>query len=315
MMTHSAAHEGIVIRGHGKSFIVRCHNKNISCEIRGKLKHKTHSTTPVAVGDDVIISFNPDGTGMIEDIEERRSMFFRAAKGIEAKKQIIAANLDQLAIISSVKSPPLKTGLIDRFLVASKAGGLQPLIIINKIDLGKTEFLLIVERAYQSLGFPVCLVSAQTGEGCEKLQELLKDHKSIFAGHSGVGKSALLNRLIPGLDLKTGEVSSYSNRGIHTTSLVELFALSHGGFVIDSPGLKVLGLWQVERNEVAEHYPEFEKYISQCRFTGCIHVSEPDCAVKEAVANGTIPQFRYENYVAIFNSISLTPDYSLREKK
>ena len=174
---------------------------------------------------------------------------------------------------------------------------------------------MIVERAYQSLGFPVCLVSAQTGEGCEKLQELLKDHKSIFAGHSGVGKSALLNRLIPGLDLKTGEVSSYSNRGIHTTSLVELFALSHGGFVIDSPGLKVLGLWQVERNEVAEHYPEFEKYISQCRFTGCIHVSEPDCAVKEAVANGTIPQFRYENYVAIFNSISLTPDYSLREKK
>ncbi len=314
-MTNSTAHEGIVICGHGKSFIVRCHNNNISCEIRGKLKHKTHSTTPVAVGDDVIISFNADGTGMIEDIKERHSMFFRAAKGMVAKRQIIAANLDQLAIISSAKSPPLKTGLIDRFLISARAGNLQPLIVINKIDLGKTDFLSTVEKGYRSLGVPVCLVSAQTGEGCDELQELLKDHKSIFAGHSGVGKSALLNRLIPGLDQKTGEVSLYSNRGIHTTSLVELFVLAHGGYAIDSPGLKVLGLWKVERNEVAEHYPEFEKYLSQCRFSGCSHISEPDCAVKQAVTKGEIPLFRYENYVLIYNSISSTPDYSLREKR
>jgi len=186
---------------------------------------------------------------------------------------------------------------------------------MNKIDLEKSEFLSLVKKGYQALGVPVCLVSALTGEGCDKLEELLKDHKTIFSGHSGVGKSALLNRLIPGLGLKTGEVSSYSNRGVHTTSLVELFVLPHGGYAIDSPGLKVLGTWKMERNELADHYPEFEKYLADCRFTGCSHISEPDCAVKEAVAKGEIPGFRYENYVAIYNSISVTPDYSLREKK
>jgi ribosome biogenesis GTPase len=314
MMTYSKAIEGIVIRSHGKSFIVRYQNSNISCEIRGKVKFKTSSTTPVAVGDDVIISLGSDGTGSIEDVKPRRTMFFRAAKGIDKKKQVIAANLDQLAIISSIKNPPLKSGLIDRFLISAHIGGLKPIIIINKIDLEKSDYLYELGEGYRAIGVEFCPISALTEEGIEQLDPLLKNHRTIFSGHSGVGKSAILNRLIPGLNLKTGEVSSYTNKGIHTTSMVELFALPNGGYVVDSPGLKILGLWQIERPQLSDYYTEFEKYLPDCRFAGCSHIMEPDCGVKKAVANREIPQFRYDNYVAIFDSLPARPDYNFKER-
>jgi ribosome biogenesis GTPase len=314
-MTERMTYDGTVVRSHGKSFVVRCQNQNFFCEIRGKLKFKTDSATPVAVGDDVIITLNPNGAGMIEEVKERRSMFFRAAKGIEAKKQVIAANLDQLAIIVSAKNPPLKTGLIDRFLIAAELGGLKPLVVVNKIDLEKSDFLAELERGYKNIDVPICFVSALTGEGVADLERYLMGHRTIFAGHSGVGKSALLNRLIPNLNLKTGEVSSCTNKGVHTTSLVELFALPCGGYVVDSPGLKILGLWKIERAQLADYYPEFEKYLPDCRFIGCNHVHEPGCAIKSAAEKGEVPRFRYDNYVAIFNSIDPTPDYSLRDKR
>jgi len=295
--------KGIVVRAYGKSFIIYCQGELISCEIRGKVKRAAKSTTPIAVGDNVVISRNQDGSGIIEKVEKRRSMFFRPAKGSESKRQVLAANIDQLAAVVSVKEPTLKPGLIDRFLIAAEIGRLKPIVIINKIDLGRRPLIDDIEAGYTQINIPVYIISALTGEGCDRLEEALADNKTIFAGHSGVGKTTILNRLIPGLNMKIGEISDYSKKGVHTTSLVELFKLPHGGFVVDSPGLKVLGLWEVEKKHLADYFPEMNNYFEQCRFTGCSHTHEPDCAVKEAVKNGKIPQFRYNSYIAIRESL------------
>jgi len=295
--------KGIVVRGHGKSYIVRVNGRDIPCEIRGKVKYDTHSVTPVAVGDDVVISINDDNTGMIENVEKRRTMFFRPAKGLDSKKQVIAANIDQLAAVVSVKQPQLKPGLIDRFLIAAEIGGLRPLVIINKIDLGHIPLVDKLHRGYARLGIKCYSMSAVTGEGIEELAASLTDHRTIFAGHSGVGKSTILNRLIPGLDIKVAAVSESTDKGVHTTTSVELYALADGGYVVDSPGLKVLGLWEVKKGELFQYFPEFHEFHDSCRFTGCSHTHEPDCAVKKAVVGGLIAEFRYNGYLTIYNSL------------
>jgi ribosome biogenesis GTPase len=295
--------KGIVIRGHGKLFIVRCKGQEIPCELRGKLKFKTEGQTLVAVGDDVTISVNDDGTGMIEDVAERRSMFFRPDKTGDQKRQVIASNIDQLASISSVKNPDLKIGLIDRFLIAAELGGLIPIVIINKIDLGWTEVLDEIKAGYSSINVPIYFTSAETGEGLDELTESLVDHRTIFAGHSGVGKSSLMNKLIPDLDLKVSEVSAATSKGVHTTSWVEMFELPRGGYLVDSPGLKILKLWEVEKDVLPAYYPEFDDFRDDCKYLPCSHTHEPDCAVKEAASKGIIPRFRYNNYVSIYNSL------------
>ena len=259
--------------------------------------------TPVAVGDEVVISIAEDNTGMIENVEERQSMFFRPAKGLDSKKQVIAANIDQLAAVASVKQPALKPGLIDRFLIAAEIGGLNPLVIINKIDLGRIPLVDELQQGYADLDIKCHIMSAITGEGTDELSASLAGHKTIFAGHSGVGKSTILNRLVPGLDIRVAEVSEATDKGVHTTTNVELYALPNGGYVVDSPGLKILGLWDVRKEELFQFYPEFHEFHDDCRFTGCSHTHEPDCAVKKAVNSGRIPEFRYNSYVTIYNSL------------
>lgn len=295
--------KGIVIRGHGKSFIVRFQGRDIPCEIRGRLKYGTAQITPVAVGDDVEISLGDDGTGMIEKVARRRSMFFRPAKTSDTKRQVIAANISQLGIIVSSKNPPLKPGLIDRFIIAADMGDLKPIIIVNKIDLGRPGIADELENGYTNIGVPILFISAETGKGFTKLTELVKDQRTIFAGHSGVGKSTILNRLVPGLNIKVGKVSKYSDKGIHTTSKVEMYEIPDGGFIVDSPGLKILKLWELKQEDLPYYYKEMEKYLNSCRFTGCSHIHEPDCAVKDALDKGLIPKFRYENYVTIYKSL------------
>ena len=296
--------KGVVLATRGRLFEVITESGNkLKCEVRRKVKSQADATTPVAVGDDVLLSPSHEGSAIIEKVLERRTAFFRPAVGQETIKQVIASNLDKLAIVSSITSPKLKTGLIDRFLISAQLGKLQPLIIINKIDLPKPAEFETVFSAYKSLGIEVFPTSCETGEGIQDLKQAMRGYKTILVGHSGVGKSSIINQLVPGLDLKTATISKSTNRGKHTTAHIELFELPSGGFLADSPGLKVMGIWDVEKGELQYYYAEFEKYNGTCRFKDCAHIHEPNCAVKQALETGEIEKFRYENYLAILESL------------
>jgi ribosome biogenesis GTPase len=298
-------HQGIVTATRGRLFDVRCENgQHLKCEVRQKVKDEAQATTPVAVGDDVMVCQTEDERGIIEKVLPRRTQFARPAKGEDKILQVIAANLDQLAIVVSLKSPVLKPSLIDRFIIAALMGKMNPIIVINKSDLEPPEDFDEIVKAYSKLSYPVFITSAESEIGLDKLSNQLNDHRTLFAGHSGVGKSSLLNKLIPGLDIKTKQISHASDKGQHTTTSIELFELPSGGYLIDSPGLKVMGLWDIDKNNLSDYYIEFADYRDLCLFSSCSHSHEPDCAIKEAVENDSISRIRYENYLAIAESLT-----------
>ncbi|MCD4772276.1 MAG: ribosome small subunit-dependent GTPase A [Bacteroidales bacterium] len=299
--------EGIVIKSTGSWFTVMQNDgSKINCKLKGQFRIKGIKTTnPVAVGDKVeFIHVRDESTGLITRIFERKNHIIRRSTKLSAQSHIIASNIDQAVLIVTHAQPRTSTGFIDRFLVTAEAYHIPAVLLINKIDLFNEELKNYHDKIiqiYSSVGYPCYSVSALKGTNLTQLKNLLKDKISLLSGHSGVGKSALVNAIEPGLDIKTGEISHVHNKGKHTTAHAEMHKLSFGGFIIDTPGIKEFGLLDFDKNEVAERFPEMREKMHDCKFNNCTHVHEPDCAVKKAVEDGTINKSRYLNYLSILN--------------
>jgi ribosome biogenesis GTPase / thiamine phosphate phosphatase len=302
---------GIVVKSLGSSYLVMDgEGSRFECRLKGRFRIQgIRSTNPVAVGDRVEFDWMPDHqVGVIRSISERHNYIIRKSINLSKQSHIIAANIDQLLVIAAIEQPRTSTGFIDRVFVTAEAYHIPATVVFNKTDLygeasGK-RYLELMDL-YKSLGYGVLATSALSGEGVEQFSELLRDKTTLLAGHSGVGKSALINKADPNLKLKTGLISNYHNKGMHTTTFAEMFPLSFGGFIIDTPGIKEFGLVHFESTEVAERFPEFRELMSLCRYSNCTHVHEPGCAVKEALSEGVINKGRYVNYLGILNDENL----------
>lgn len=271
--------------------------------------HGIRTTNPVAVGDRV--EFIPEGNeddGVITAIEPRTNYIIRRSINLSKSAHIIASNVDTLYIVASIMLPRTSTGFIDRLLVTSEAYHIPASVIFNKTDIYSEEAITRCDelmRLYSSLGYPCYAVSALTGDGINALRLVLQNKVNLFSGHSGVGKSALINALDPALRIRTGEISSYHNKGMHTTTFAEMHPLSFGGYMIDTPGIKEFGLVHFDSQEVSERFPEFRALLPLCRYSNCTHVHEPGCAVKIELDKGNIHPERYRNYLGLLNDENL----------
>lgn len=316
-------HEGVVIRESRGAYEVETEQGIVTCAIRSKLRKcliypesrsrrpsvervtHTETMTPVVVGDRVRIERAPDGTGVIEAVLPRRTKLSRPDPGRLAREQVIIANADQLLAVFAVKEPDPHVRLLDRLLIAAEAGDLTPVICFNKMDLlGPGSDSPDIAVCYARIGYRVIRTSALSGQGVDELGDALRDRLSALAGPSGVGKTSLLNRLQPGLGLKIQEISQSTGKGRHTTSQLALHKLDQGGMVIDTPGLRAFGLWEVTQDKLPTFFPEMRPYLGHCKFArNCSHVHEPGCAIKEAVASGAIATERYESYVKLWREL------------
>jgi ribosome biogenesis GTPase len=277
----------------------------LPCKIKGNFRIKgIRTTNPVAVGDRVEVEMQPgQDLGIITRVHDRTNYIIRRATKLSKESHIIAANIDQLVIVATLAFPRTSTGFIDRVLVTSEAYHIPSLIVFNKTDLHGGELLSWLnetEQIYLDAGYPCLRVSAKTLEGIEQFKAILKDKISLIAGHSGVGKSSLINVIQPGLNLKVMEISSYHLKGQHATTFAEMHALSFGGYIIDTPGIKEFGFTDFDKREVAERFPEMRALMHLCRYSNCTHSQEPGCEVIKAVDDGRIHPSRYENYLNIF---------------
>jgi len=276
------------------------------CRIAGKMKidEDITSTNPVAVGDfvEMEVENEAQGTAVITTIHPRHNYIIRSSPHSRYKNHIVAANLDQAILIATLKEPRTSQGFIDRFLVTAAAYHVPAVLIFNKQDLyhqKENERFGMWKEMYESMSYPVFLVSALKEEGLEAVRGILAGKTSLFAGHSGVGKSTLINDLIPELELKTQYVSDWSGKGMHTTTFAEMFELPFEGRIIDTPGIRELGIVDMDKTELSHYFLEMQQYLTECRFNNCLHVNEPGCAVRRAVAEGRINGDRYESYLAM----------------
>ncbi len=266
------------------------------------------STNPVAVGDEVEVEVEDEAenTAMITEIHARRNYINRQSPRIKYQHHIVASNLDQSLLVATLKEPRTSQGFIDRFLVASEMFHVKALIVFNKADLFKTkdhEKFEQMKEMYEAVGYKVFLTSTKANTGIKELEKELKDKTTLISGHSGVGKSSLLNVIFPDMQLKTREISGWSGKGQHTTTFAEMFDLSFGGRIIDTPGMREFGLVDISKQEVSHYFPEMRVRLNDCQFNNCLHVNEARCAIKEAVVNGEISEDRYVSYVNIMESI------------
>ena len=299
--------KGLVIKSTGSWYgVLTDEDKTINCRIKGKFRTLDIKTTnPIAVGDHVDIELEPDQeTGLITFLHPRKNYIIRKSINLSKQAQIIAANLDQAFLIVTLASPRTSLGFIDRFLVTAEAYDIPAKLIFNKLDLFSEEGLEILEEyqsIYEKAGYPCYSVSAIKETNLDQIRDLLKDKVTLVSGHSGVGKSTLINALLPGKELKTGEISDWSDKGKHTTTFAEMFQLPFGGYLIDTPGIRELGVFDIEKQELGRLFPEIRKLMSNCRFHNCRHINEPGCAVLNALENEELESSRYDSYLSIYN--------------
>lgn len=284
---------------------VELEGRELLCSLRGSLSAEDSAyTNVVAVGDNVLVSENVRGGGVVEHILPRKSALVRPDVFNAHLKQVIVANADQLLVVVAWRSPKIWFELIDRMIIAAECYNLRPIICVNKIDLA--EDLSEPEQAlepYRELGYQVLFTNGLTGGGIDRLKEALHGRMTVLAGLSGVGKSTLLDRVQPGLGIRIGEINETKNEGRHTTSQAKLVRVDGSATLVDTPGIREFGLANLHRSELANFYPEFASYAARCRFKDCSHIKEPGCAVQDAVSKGLLPLYRYESYVKIFSDL------------
>jgi len=301
------AKKGRIIKSTGSWYEVALDSgESISSRLPGKFRlNKKEQTNPVAVGDIVEIEEVEDGTGIIKEIKERFNKIARQATHGRRGEHIIVANIDQAFVVQSVRKPRYKTGFIDRFLVTCEAFEIPPIIIINKMDLATDKDLKnikFIQKVYNSLGYDFITCSIHDETKLRPIIDHLKNKISVFAGPSGVGKTSILNAIDPNINRTVKKVSEYSQKGKHTTTYAELIPLHFGGYLVDTPGIREFGLIHIEPREIALLFPEMEELQNECKFYNCTHIHEPGCAIKKAVEDGEIAEFRYKSYKNIYLS-------------
>lgn len=298
---------GVVVKSTGSWYQVKTQDGNyVQCRIKGKFRLEgIKHTNPIAVGDQVdyeIETNNEQHTGVINKIHDRKNYIIRKSSNLSKQTHIIASNIDQALLVASLVQPQTSLGFIDRFIMTAEAYHIPTILIFNKADLYEGPLADILDETmsmYRKIGYQCLETSVVNGENTEQLKLMLKDKTTLVAGHSGVGKSSLLNSISPGLNLKTGDISNFSQKGTHTTTFAEMFELSFGGNIIDTPGIKEFGIVDFNESEISHYFKEMRPFITQCRFNNCKHLNEPGCAVKEAVEKGEIASERFESYINI----------------
>ncbi len=310
--------KGTVIKSTGRwCQVLSDEGVTYNCSIKGKFRVQgLRSTNPVAVGDIVHFTLEKDDEGVINKIEDRRNYLIRKSVNLSKQIHIIASNIDICWLVVTLDAPPTSTGFIDRFLISAQAFNVPVNLVFNKCDLFeinpelRTTYDMYVE-GYRKAGYKSFEVSALSGKGLEEIKQEMTGKVNTFAGHSGVGKSTLANAIQPGLELRTMEVSDFHQKGQHTTTFAEMHPLDFGGFLIDTPGIKGFGLVDIDKDELATYFPEMFELLSECKFHNCRHLSEPGCAVKAAVENGDIADFRYKNYKNMVDQMSEDQHYRI----
>lgn len=295
-----------MLKSTGSHYRVRLENGQVvECVPRGKLRLNEFKTTnPITVGDWVTVELNPNGVGLITAIQERKNYIIRKATNLSREAHIIAANIDQALLVVTIVQPETQLAFIDRYLVTAEAYRIPTVLVFNKIDLVDATYQSVLDSyisIYESIGYKCIKVSARTGLNLDLLKQTLQGKVSLLSGNSGVGKSTLINCIEPELNLKTAEISSAHLKGRHTTTFSEIFELSFGGFIIDTPGIKSFGLVDIEKEELYHFFPEIFKLSDKCKYYNCTHIHEPGCAVIEAVDSGKIAPSRYLSYLSIYD--------------
>ena len=296
--------QGLVIKNTGSWYTVKIvEGSVVECKIKGNFRLKgIRSTNPVAVGDHVEIELNSQNTAFITAIGDRKNYIIRKSQNLSKQSHIIAANVDQAFLVVTVERPQTSTTFIDRFLATAEAYSVPVVLVFNKTDLlddSLMRYQRMMTDLYETVGYKCVAVSAETGEGMDGLMEMLRDRITLLSGHSGVGKSTMINRLLPGVNLRTAEISDAHNTGMHTTTFSEMLPLPGGGYIIDTPGIKGFGTFDMEPEELTSYFKEIFRFSKDCRFSNCTHTHEPGCAVLKAVEDHYIAASRYQSYLSM----------------